>query len=329
MTVQITIVGLGQIGASMGLALSGKVDSLHRVGYDRDIKITRQAEKLGALDRAEGNLSKAVREADLVLLTLPMDQIRGAIELIASDLKENAVVMDTGPLKEVVAAWANELLPENRHYVGLTPTINPAYLYITDSGIEAAHADLFQKSIMAIVTSSRTHSEAVKLATDLTKLLGAVPLFADAAEVDSLIAATHLMPQLMAAALLNATVGQPGWREGRKLAGRAYAEVTAPIVQLGESQSLKTSILLSRENMLRVLDNLAAALAALRDCLEKQDNATLERQLELARKNREQWWEERLDGQWIGDGVPTLDVPETPGFLSRMFGLGRKPKPKN
>jgi prephenate dehydrogenase len=328
MTIQLTIIGLGQIGASVGLALSGKAELLRRVGFDRDPKIARQAEKIGAIDSAQGSLSQAVKGADLVLLALPIDQVKETLEVIAPDLRENAVVMDTGVLKEAVVTWARDYLPENRHYVGLTPAINPAYLHETGSGIELARADLFQKGLMVIVASSRANSDAVKLATDLTGLLGAKPLFADPMEVDGLMTGAHLLPHLMAAALLNATVDEPGWREGRKLAGRAYAEVASALDLSDKRESLKASILLNKENVLRVLDNAITALSTLRMDVQNQEGESLDEWLKRAFESRERWWNERQEGNWIEDGTPTVDVPEMPGFFGRMLGIGRKPKSK-
>ena len=80
-----------------------------------------------------------------------------------------------------------------------------------------------------------TPSEAIKLAADLSQLLGAEHLFIDPVELDSMMSATHLLPQLMAAALLNATVDQPGWREARMLTGRPFAEATGPAVLFDQS----------------------------------------------------------------------------------------------
>ena len=76
-----------------------------------------------------------------------------------------------------------------------------------------------KKGLIGIVSPPQTDSGAIKLAADLTRLVGADPLFADPVEVDGLMSATHLLPQLLAAALLNATIDQPGWREAQKLAG--------------------------------------------------------------------------------------------------------------
>jgi len=328
MTTQITIIGLGQIGASIGLALGGKKDLLHRVGYDREMKTARQAQEMGAIDHAEGSLSKAVKESALVVLAIPLDQIRETIELIVPNLRENVVVMDTAPLKKVVSDWVGELLPEGRHYVGLTPAINPVYLQSMVRGIEAAHADMFQNGLMVIMASSHSNSDAVKLAADITKLLGSTPMFADPEEVDGLMSAAHLLPQLMATALINSTVDQPGWREGRKLAGKDYAEVTAPLHDLSDIQSLRSSALLNRENVLRVLNNAINALAVLRNAIEGQKEEALGELLEHAQLGRELWWKERQAGEWVEDGLPTVDTSEIPNLLTRMFGVGRKPKPE-
>jgi prephenate dehydrogenase len=117
MAVQLTIVGLGQIGTSVGLALADQSQVIYRVGHDREIRAAKRAEKMGALDKVSINLPSAVEDADLVLLALPVDQIRETLEVVRDDLKEGAVVMDTGPVKQVVASWADELLPPGRFYV--------------------------------------------------------------------------------------------------------------------------------------------------------------------------------------------------------------------
>jgi len=329
MTVQIAIIGMGQIGGSFGLALAEKKDLIRRIGHDRDIKIARQAEKIGAVDRVELNLPKTVREAELVLLCLPLHQIRETLKVIAPELKEGAVVMETGMAKEQAAQWAAELLPAGRYYVGLTPVINPAYLHEVDSGIEAAHADLFKNGLIGIVAPSQTDSGAIKLAADLTRLVGANPLFADPVEIDGLMSATHLLPQLLAAALLNATIDQPGWREARKVAGRAYAAATEPVMQLSEPEGLGAAATLNRENILRMLDSLIAALYAMRTDIDEKDEKSLDERLERARKGRLNWWMERQIGDWSQEGAPKADLHETPGAIGRLFGLGRKPAKKN
>lgn len=327
MTVRMTIIGLGQIGASIGLALKENQEMIYRVGHDLDRGVARKAKKMGAVDKVMGNLPSSVRESDIVLLALPMDQIKETIEIISQDLKDDAVLMDTGPVKKVMASWTGELLPDKCHYVGLTPVINPDYLDEIVSGIDAARSDLFINGLVAITAPPNTDSNAIKLASDLIHLLGADSLFADPLEVDGLMATTHILPQLMASALINATVDQPGWREGRKIAGRAYAEMTGPITHLSDSGTLGQSALLNRENVVRVLDTLTTTLQSLRNDIDNQDREALESNLEHAHKGRQQWWQERWKADWIGEEITSGVKPSlSSDIFRRLIGFGRRPK---
>ncbi len=327
MPVQITILGLGQIGASVGLALANQTELVSRLGHDKEPSVSRRAKQIGAVDRTEYNLHAAVENADLVLLTLPMDQIRETLEQIGPDLKEEVVIMDTAPVKEVVAGWAREFLPAKRHYIGLVPVLNPAYLHEIDSGIDAAHADLFQRGLMAIVSPPETNSAAIKLAADLARLLGAFPLFADTAEMDGIMAATHLLPQLMAAALLNVTVDQPGWREARKLAGKAYAETSEPMAQLNTPASLSSTAIYNQVNSVRVIDSLIAALSAMRNDIQNQDEKSLLGRLERAHSGRETWWQQRQAGDWANEELrSSTEIPKASDIFGNLLGIRRKPK---
>jgi len=71
-------------------------------------------------------------------LALPLDQVYETLKSIAQDMREDGLVVDTTPVKQAVEAWAKELLPPGRHYVGLTPALNPLVLDETVTGIEAA-----------------------------------------------------------------------------------------------------------------------------------------------------------------------------------------------
>lgn len=326
MAVNITIIGLGQIGTSVGLALADKTELVYRLGHDRELGKARKAKKMGALDKVSLNLPSAVRDADLVLLALPVDQIQDTLEVMKEDLKEGVVVMDTGPVKQVIAAWVSEILPPERYYVGLTPVLNPVYLHDIDSGLEAARPDLFRDGLMGIVSPPGTPSEAIKLAADLTRLLGATPLFADPLEMDGLVAATHILPQLIAAGLLNATVDQPGWQEGRKIAGRSYADVSAPIMYPTEPRTLTTAAILNRENVIRVIDSAVASLNAMRNDLLNEDDQALEARLVRAREGRQVWLQGRMVADWAAEETTTVEAPTASEVFGRFIGAGRKKK---
>src|SRR5215208_5586224 len=99
MTIQITIIGLGQIGASMGLALKSRNLDIRVVGNDKKLGTEREAHKLGAVDEVRHNLPASVRHAQIVILALPLAEIRETLKFIAPDLQEGTLVLDTAPSK--------------------------------------------------------------------------------------------------------------------------------------------------------------------------------------------------------------------------------------
>jgi prephenate dehydrogenase len=323
MTVQITLVGLGQIGASVGMALGRHDTILRRVGHDKSSETAKKAQRKGAVDEVKHNLPAAVRGAKIVLLSLPINEIRETLDLIAQDLPEGAVVMDTAPVKGAVAAWAKESLPQGRYYVGLVPAINPAYLHRIDLGVEAAVDDLFQDGVVMLDALPGTPEEAVKLAADFVHLLGATPLFAGMNETDGLMTGTHLVPQLMAAALLNAVVDQPGWSDARKLAGRPFAALTSALAYQDEIHSLGEAAVLNRENVARVLDLLIGSLQGLRNNIAEGNQDDVNERLELALEGRRRWLSERLQADWLEGERP--DVSTIPTFWERFLGSRARP----
>ncbi len=328
MPTQITIIGLGKIGASMGLALAAHKDSILRVGHDKKVEVEREALKKGAADKMEHNLPTAVRDAKLVVLCIPVSQVREMLEFIAPDLKAGAVVLDTSPIKADVQKWAKEFLPEGCYYVGLIPAINPEFLHDFEIGLTAAQPDLFSRSIFLVDAPSGASEEAVILAMDFVRLLGAEPVLADLIESDGLMSTVHLLPQLVAASLLNATIDQPGWQDARKVAGRPYATVTSALAHQDEIDSLRLSALHNRAGVVRALDMTIAALRGLRDDIEKENDDGVALRLESALQGRKRWLGERLAAEW-GNSMRN-EMPDIPSMSERLFGgmFVKKPRGK-
>jgi prephenate dehydrogenase len=324
MAIQITIIGMGQIGTSVGLALEKYPDKFIRVGHDIDSGVANIAKKMGALDKVQFNLPAAVEEADIVLLAVPVSQLEELLDLIMPDLKEGAVILDTSPIRKAPTAWAKAVLPEGRYYVGFTPMISPMFLENAAGGTEAAHAELFDHGLIAISAPSGTVSAAMKLASDLAEMMNATPLFADEMEIDSYMAAVHVIPQLMAAALANTTITRPGWQEGRKFAGRPYSLVSSPLSNQDQPEAVTAASLNNQENTLRVLDWLIEELQAIRAQVEEGKREELVERLKQARDARTQWLSERGAANWAGESTPEADYDSAKQNLFGRFGTGKK-----
>ena len=323
----ITIIGLGQIGTSVGLALQSYSDRLLRIGHTRQFGDGNHAKTLGAVDKVMINLPDSVREADVVVIALPMHELKAIMEFIAQDLKEGAVVLDTSPVPSVAAEWAETCLPEGRYFVSFTPVLNPKNISSPEHGIQSARADLFKDGLFAITSRMAASSEALKVAADLSTMMQSAPFFADAAEIDSYMASTHLLPQLLAASLVKVTQDAPGWDESRKIAGRPYAQLTNLVGNTDRALSLALSAQLDKENVMRVLDNLIVDLQTMRSQIA-DGNEALTKRIEHARDARAKWWTQRQEAEWMAERM-AMDLSEAGNPFGQLFGIRPRKRPRN
>ena len=324
MGVQITLIGLGQIGVSIGLALRNQKATIERVGNDKKIENEREAHKKDAIDKEVHNLLEAVRSSRLIVLSLPLNKVQETLELISQDLKVGTVILDTAPIKIDTIQLIKDRLPKGCYYIGLVPALNPAHLHASELGIASASADLFRKSVFMVIVPSGVPEDAVTLACDFVKLLGATPMLTDPIESDGIMTSIHILPQLAGAALLNATVDQPGWLDGRKMAGRPYASVTSGLAYHDDIESLRMALIKNRSNSVRALDVLIAALKGMRDEIEQGDEAGIGERLGAALEGHQRWLKERYEADWHGSSSEPVEIPS---FTERLFGTGLvKPK---
>ena len=324
MTVKITVVGLGQIGTSIGLALADETSQILRIGHDPDLYRNTQAKKIGAFEDTHLQLFKAIDNAEVIILALPFDQVYETLKVIAPELKPETVILDTSPLQVQNIAWAKELLPPEVYFLTFTPSLNPDLLEEIDNDPEKARADLFKRGMFFITAPSNTSEDAYNLASNLSALLGAAPFFADAWETDGLSAAVHTLPKFTSAALIHATINQPGWQEAQKLAGAAYAQSTKAALNLDEDEAYGKTALANRENMVRVLDNLISELHRIRQSISENDADAVKNFLTQAKDNRLFWQQEREKANWSTEKKP--EVPTSGDFIGQLFGIRKRKK---
>lgn len=323
----ITIIGLGQVGTSIGLALQPFSERVQRIGHTRKFGEGNHAKSIDALDKVAINLPGSVRKADVVILAIPMHELKDVLGYIAPELKEGAVVLDTSPVPSVATKWGEEALPEGRFFVSFTPVLNPKNISGPEHGIQSAKADLFKDGLFVITSGMLASSDALKVAADLATMMQASPLFADSAEIDSYMASTHLLPQLIAASLVKVTQEAPGWGESRKIAGRPYAQVTNLLNTTDRARSLALSAAVDKQHVLRVMDNLIEDMQTLRAQIAEEDgtegkDSPLAKRLEEAREDQEKWFDQRQQADWVMERE-ALDVQLTGGMFGQMFGTMR------
>jgi prephenate dehydrogenase len=309
--IQITIVGTGCIGTSMGLALRQSEQSLYIVGHDKEPKHAAAALRMKAVDKTDWNLIGACENADLIILATPLNGIEETLRALAPYFKEGSVVTDTASLKEQVLQWSQDLLPETVNFIGGNPVVTS-----TGSGPEAADADLFRDNLYCITPAPGAHPDAVGLVSNLVTVMGAHPYYLDAAEHDGLMAGVEHLPLALALALTNGTMHEAGWGEMRKLAGGSYERISALI---GEDPDALSSLLLSnRRNLTRWLDTYILVLEEVRDLVANGETEPLAQSVDRAQTARRQWLRDRRDR--FSEVRPSAEVER--GSFMRQFLIG-------
>ena len=282
---RVSIVGLGLIGGSMGLALRRASADVEVVGFARRHEVACRAVELGAVNRAVEHLLEAVAGADLVLIATPVMAIKDVMKAMAQALDAGCIVTDAGSTKAQVMAWAGELLPPTVSFVGGHPMAGKEL-----AGIEAADARLFVGCTYCLTPGAGATVEATETVEGLVRQIGAKPFFVDAEQHDSLVGAISHLPMLMSAALVSMAAGSPNWPEMAGLAATGFRDITR--LASGSPQMSRDICLTNRDAITLWLDEYVKELTRFRH-LVSDGGEELERALIRAKEQRDIWLRER------------------------------------
>src|SRR5262249_19103295 len=193
---RVAILGLGLMGASLGLALraSGLAETV--AGYDAAAGVAQRAYKRGAVDAAHATVAASVAGAELVVLAAPVLALRELLLALAGHVAPNAVITDVGSTKAQVVAWAEELLPEPERFVGGHPMTGRER-----SGVEAADPGLYRGCVWCLTPTGHTAETALRRVEGLVTALDASSCMLEPAQHDAAVAAVSHLPLVAAAAL--------------------------------------------------------------------------------------------------------------------------------
>ncbi|MBM2831252.1 MAG: prephenate dehydrogenase [Dehalococcoidia bacterium] len=283
---RITIIGLGLIGGSLGLALKrSSMPGLEVTGYLRRPESAEEALRRGAVDRVESDLRAAVEASDLVVLSIPIMAMPGFLPRMSRHLTKGSIVTDTASTKAMVMDWAQKCLPSGVSFVGGHPMAGKEA-----GGIAAATPDLFDGCTYCLTPGSGTRPEAVKTVTGMVESIGAKPLFIEAERHDYLVAAISHLPLLVAAGLVNVTSSSPDWPDLRKLAASGYRDTTR--LASGDYGVNKDIFLSNREAVIDWLDRFIQEMEGYREMLISGGD-DIGQVLQKARDARESWRQSR------------------------------------
>jgi prephenate dehydrogenase len=321
---RVLIVGLGLVGGSIGLALrrwaaERTVDGrkpLEVFGFDPNLDHQRAAEKLGAVDKGAWDLARAAREADVVVLAVPVNAVKEVLADLAPHLRPDTIVTDTGSTKAQVLAWASEILPREVHFVGGHPMAGKT------QSIEGADVDLFTGATWCIAPSVTASEEAVRTVLGLVAAAGAEPYFIDPEEHDAYVAGVSHLPFAVSAALMNAVSRDTSWRDMKSLTAGGFRDATR--LAAGSPAMHRDILLTNRAAVIRWIDAFSTSLGELRSTLATADDdsaaAALDAFFTDARDARAVWSTQvTRDGELLQATGAELQPESVSDHMGRMF----------
>ena len=210
---RVAVVGLGQIGGSLGLAL-GQAGGWQRVGFDTRASARRAALKKGAVDETAGSLAAACAGAALAVVAVPVDVLPRVLAAAAAALPPGAVLLDTGSARGAGVTRALVAAERRVRAVGGHPLAGNER-----RGLAGADARLFAGAPFALMP---VRGRVPAIVRALVRDLGAVARVVSPRRHDAALARTSHLPWLLSRAL--AELGAAAARE--QLAGPGFASMT-------------------------------------------------------------------------------------------------------
>ena len=271
----LTIVGVGLIGASIGLAARRRGVAECVVGVGRQQPSLDEARALGAIDEATLDLRAAVKHAQIAVFCTPVDHIAEQVLAATPVCAPGTLLTDAGSTKAAIVHAIDGRLPPGVHFVGSHPLAGSE-----KRGPQHANANLFQDRLTVLTPAEHTDPAAVERISAFWRALGSRVQVMAPEEHDRALAVTSHLPHLVAAALCGLLPPEL-W----DLTATGFRDTTR--VAAGDP-SLWTGILAqNRAAVLAALKHLTGRLHEFRAALEAGDTAALDDLLTQAKRVRD------------------------------------------
>jgi prephenate dehydrogenase len=295
---KLVIIGVGLIGGSFALALRQAGLVRHITGVGRSPENVQRALKLGAIDEIASDLDSALKDAEIVFLSVPVGQTGEIMRKIDPYLEPGTIVTDAGSTKQNVVTAARTHLPG--HLATFVPGHPIAGAEQTGAG--AARAGLFRGKNVILTPLEETVESAVARMAELWEACGAQVSLMNAEQHDEMLAAVSHLPHVLAFALMHRFYAAKAERRCEPLpdgaedpgdplrfAGSGFRDFT----RIAESspEMWRDICLANCEALCNEIDVYQQELAEIKEMLTQRDADSLKQVFSNARQTRRNWLE--------------------------------------
>jgi prephenate dehydrogenase len=220
---QMTILGVGLIGASLAQSCRQRKLVKTIVGFGRNADNLKKAQERNIIDSGSTDLKTAVEGSDLIVLCAPVGVLVERVREMIPFLPNGCIITDAGSVKGSLVEEIDALMPDSIFYVGAHPIAGGER-----SGLEAASADLLTGAKCIITPTGNTQAKALQRVAGFWAEVGMQTITMDAHEHDTVFGALSHLPHVVAYALMNtvANVKTAGHEDILSMPGGGLKDIT-------------------------------------------------------------------------------------------------------
>ena len=274
------VLGCGLIGGSVALSWkrAGLVDKV--VASDLSEENLNKALKLGVADEVTTSLAEAVKQADIVVVSVPVRAMNSVFKEVGRYLRPGAVVTDVGSTRMSVISDAREGLGEKFDQYAPAHPIAGGEM----PGVEYASGSLFDEKIVISTPAEGMDPKVVSFIEDCWTKAGAKIQTMKPEEHDAIFASVSHLPHVLAYALVDMIAKESNARAKLKMAGAGFRDFTR--IASSSPVMWRDICLCNREAVSRELRRYREELARLQDLIDRADGPGIEAVFENAMRNR-------------------------------------------
>ena len=275
---QITILGAGLLGASIGMAARTRAACRRVRVWSRRPETRAEAADAPWVDAVLDSPEAACEGSDLILLCTPVDTIVPLLEQIAGSIQDRALVTDVGSTKSRICREAAAVASLKGRFLGSHPMAGSE-----QTGMAHARDDLLDDAACILTPLEETAAEPVARLKDFWQRLGMRVTCLSPEQHDEAVAHISHLPHVLTSALCRFLSGKdPAWQA---LAGGGLRDTTR--IAAGDPGLWRAILEENREEVLRAINGLEDELQHFKSALANEDTLRLTQQLERGKRYRD------------------------------------------
>lgn len=280
---KVTLIGVGLLGGSLGLALKKRALANHVHGYVRRESSVAECLLCHAVDSASTDLEGSVRDADLIVFCTPLAQMAALAKSFSPHVQPGALITDVGSVKGQLVQELNPVFRQvQAEFIGSHPMAGSEKM-----GVSAARPDLFERAVCVVTPGPDSAPASIERIETLWRSVGGLPLRLAPDVHDEIVARSSHLPHVLAAHLASAVLDPKARAEQRQLCANGFRDSTR--IASGSPEMWRDIVVMNRKHVARALGEFSASLTEFQAILERNDAAELENFFRKAKSLRDSW----------------------------------------